>query len=956
MTGRRRPTPEQKMTHEQTAARPLILSTTPLNQGDNRRLLAVVGLSLLIFLAAVPFARMPLPQIWTFIPIYQSALIISDLITALLLFTQFTIDRSRALLVLACGYLFTAAMAVVHLVTFPGLFSPTGLLGAGPQTTAWLYMFWHAVFPLTVTAYALLKHRNGAMPDPSRLPRHLCVAAGAAVALATAGVLALVATLGSALLPDIMQGNGYTPAMILVVSAVWVASVPALIALWIRRPHTKLDMWLMVVMCAWFFDMALGAVFNAGRFDLGFYLGRIYGLLAATVVLVGLLLEMGALHARLTRLFEAGQQALRHEIEENSRIFETSLDLIMITDRRGKIVRVSPSARAILGYDANEMVARGGGDFVYSDDLDAVRDEMRMARRGKLTRHFDTRYVHKDGRVVALAWSGVWSEPEQRHFFIGRDMTESKKAREALLDSEQMALGIIDTAIDGFIQFDAAGIVLDWNRQSETMFGHARDEVVGRRFAEFGIPADIRDGFPQRLARFVQASRLSVPVQRYETRALRRDGSEFPVEVSMTALRRGDGYVLNAFVRDLTEKIRIEEQFRQAQKMEAVGQLTGGLAHDFNNLLAIIIGNLDVLSELRELDSEQEELLHGAIGAALSGSELTRRLLAFARRQPLQPESIDLNELISEIGKLLSRTLGENIDVKFDLDRTIPQVVADQAQLGTAIANLANNARDAMPGGGRLHIATRNARLDEAYAAQHVEVEPGDYVAIEISDTGEGMPPEVLERIFEPFFTTKPVGKGTGLGLSMVFGFMKQSRGHINVYSEPGHGTTFRLYLRPAVPSPEQPVMKAPPTQLTVDTSATVLVVEDNRRLREVVVKQLTSLRFAVLEAANAQEALERLDCTRTVDLVFSDVVLPGGMDGIALTREVVKRYPDTKILLTSGFPGKQLVEAAGLGETVRLLSKPYRKDESCGKSWTSVAWPLAIFHKIPPTRDMRGS
>jgi PAS domain S-box-containing protein len=919
--------PEKKMTHEQTGARPPTLSTTPPEQGDNRLPLTAAGLSLLFFLAALPFARMPLPQVPAFIPIYQSALTVCDLITTVLLFTQFTIDRSRALLVLACGYLFTAAVAVVHLLTFPGLFSQTGSLGAGPQTTAWLYMFWHGAFPLTVTAYALLKDPNSAKPAP-RLPRHFGVVAGALAALASAAALALVATRGSAFLPDIMQGNSYTPAMILVVSAVWMASPLALVALWIRRPHTKLDTWLMVVMCAWFFDVALSAVFNAGRFDLGFYAGRIYGLLAATVVLVGLLLQMGALHARLARLFEAGQEALKHETEENHRIFETSLDLIMITDRRGKIVRVSPSARAILGYDPQEMVGRGGGDFVYPDDLDAVREEMRLARRGKLTRHFETRYVHKNAGAVPLAWSGVWSEPEQRHFFIGRDMTESRRARDALFDSEQMALGIIDTAIDGFIQFDSAGAVLDWNRQSEAMFGRSRAEAVGRRFAEFGIPADIRGGFPERLARFVQASDLSVPVQRYETRALRRDGSEFPVEVSLTALRRGDGHVFNAFVRDLTEKIKVEEQFRQAQKMEAVGQLTGGLAHDFNNLLAIIIGNLDVLSELHELDSEQKELVHGAIGAALSGSDLTRRLLAFARRQPLQPESIDLNELISEIGKLLSRTLGENIEVKFDLDPAIPQIVADRAQLGTAIANLANNARDAMPGGGRVYIATRNAHLDVEYAAQHAEVEPGDYVAIEISDTGQGMLPEVIARIFEPFFTTKEIGKGTGLGLSMVFGFMKQSRGHINVYSEPGRGTTFRLYFRPAEQAATEPMVEAPPTQPAIDSAATILVVEDNHRLREVVVKQLTALGLAVLEAENAQQALERLDGAKTVDLVFSDIVLPGGMDGIALTREVVRRRPGSKVLLTSGFPGRRLEDAEGLGSTVRLLSKPYRKDD----------------------------
>jgi PAS domain S-box-containing protein len=920
--------PERKMTHEPTGASPLALSTVPSEQGENKLPLAAVGLSLLIFVALVPFARVQLPQLWAFMPIYQSALTVNDLITAVLLFTQFTIHRSRALLVLACGYLFTAAMAALHLLTFPGLFSATGLLGAGPQATAWLYMFWHGVFPLAVIAYALLKDRNGTTQHPPGMSSPATVLIGAAVALAGAGALTLLATRGSTLLPEIMQGNAYTPAMIVVVSTVWLSSLLALVTLWIRRPHSKLDTWLMVVMCAWFFDVALSAVFNAGRFDLGFYAGRIYGLLASTVVLFGLLLEMGALHARLSRLFEAGQEALKHEIEENSRIFETSLDLIMITDRNGKIIRVSPSARAILGYDPEEMCGRNGADFVYSDDLDAVREEMRMARRGKLTRHFDTRYVHKDGRVVTLAWSGVWSEPEQRHFFIGRDMTESKQAREALIDSQQMALGIIDTAIDGFIQFDRAGVVLDWNRQSEAMFGRSREEALGQRFAEFGIPADIRDGFSQRLAHFVRASELSVPVQRYETRALRRDGSEFPVEVSMTALRRDDGYVFNAFVRDLTEKIKIEEQFRQAQKMEAVGQLTGGLAHDFNNLLAVIIGNLDVLSELHELDSEQKELLQGAIGAALSGSELTRRLLAFARRQPLQPESIDVNELIGEISKLLGRIIGANIEIKLDLDPAIPQVLADPAQLGTAIANLANNARDAMPDGGRLYVSTRNAHLDEQYAAQHAEVEPGDYVAIEISDTGQGMLPEVLARIFEPFFTTKEVGKGTGLGLSMVFGFMKQSRGHINVYSEPGRGTTFRLYLRPADQAAIEPIVEAPPMQPAIDGSATVLVVEDNHRLREVVVKQLTTIGLAVLEAENAQQALERLDSAKSVDLVFSDVVLPGGMDGIALTREVVKRHPASKILLTSGFPGGRLADAEGLGSTVRLLSKPYRKDD----------------------------
>jgi PAS domain S-box-containing protein len=913
------------MAQEVAAKSPLSLSTVLTDWRGNRFPLAIIVASTLIFCIAVPFARVPLSQMWAFMPIYQSALILNDLITAVLLFTHFVTCRSRAVLVLACGYLFTAAMAAVHLLTFPGLFSGAGLLGSGPQTTAWLYMFWHGAFPISVIAYALLKKQNANAAAP--LSRSPSVAASAAVVLVLACALMLLATLGQTSLPDIMRGNSYTPLMLIVVATVWGASFLALAILWVRRPHTRLDTWLMVVMCAWIFDIALSAVFNAGRFDLGFYAGRIYGLLAATVVLFGLLIDMGAMHARLARLFEAGQEALRHEVEENRRIFETSLDLIMITDRRGKIVRISPSAGTVLGYQAEEMIGRNGGEFVYPDDLEAVRNEMRLARRGKQMRHFETRYVHKAGQVVTLAWSGVWSEPEQRHFFIGRDMTESRRAREALLDSEQMALAIIDTAIDAFVQLDGVGVVIDWNRQAEAMFGRSREQAVGSLFAEFGLPDKIREDFPRTLAQSVHGSEQAVPVRRYESTGLRGDGSEFPIEVSMTVLHRSDGYVFNAFIRDLTEKIRIEEQFRQAQKMEAVGELTGGLAHDFNNLLAIVIGNLDVLNEFEELSGDQKELVGAAIGAALSGSELTRRLLAFARRQPLQPECVDLNELVTEISKLLCRTLGDNIEIKLDLDAAAPQVLVDPVQLETAIANLANNARDAMPEGGRLYIATRSAYLDEAYAAQHVEVEPGDYVAIEVTDTGKGMPADILARIFEPFFTTKEVGKGTGLGLSMVFGFMKQSKGHINVYSEPGRGTTFRLYLKPARAA-AVPVIEAPPTQPAEGMSGTILVVEDNHRLREVVVKQLRSLGLSVLEAENAQQALDRLAATTAVDLVFSDVMLPGGMDGIALMREVVKRYPGSKVLLTSGFPGKRLADAEGLGSSVRLLSKPYRKDE----------------------------
>ena len=420
------------MDHQPAANQPLLLSNVPAG-GRNRRLaIAVVLFSLLVFIAAIPFARVPLPEIWPFIPIYQSALVINDLITAIILFSQFNMARSRAVLVLASGYLFTSVIAIVHLLTFPGLFSATGLLGAGPQTTAWLYMAWHAGFPIAVMAYAFLRNRDDDAALQPKSSGLLAVLASVAVVLAAAYTMALITTIEQNALPQLMQENHYSHAMIFVVAAVWALSGAALALLWRQPKPTTLDVWLMVVLCTWIFDIGLSAVFNHGRFDLGFYVGRTFGLLSSMFVLTVLLLEFGAMYMRLTQSLSAEQQERMHEIEERRRIFETSLDLILVTDRRGNFVRVSPSSNAILGYRPEEMIGHSAVEFIHHDDLEATRNEMRSARRGQETRNFNTRYRHEDGRIVTLAWTGVWSEPEQRHFFIGRDMTEAKAAEERL--------------------------------------------------------------------------------------------------------------------------------------------------------------------------------------------------------------------------------------------------------------------------------------------------------------------------------------------------------------------------------------------------------------------------------------------------------------------------------------------------------------------------------------------
>lgn len=367
-----------------------------------------------------------------------------------------------------------------------------------------------------------------------------------------------------------------------------------------------------------------------------------------------------------------------------------------------------------------------------------------------------------------------------------------------------------------------------------------------------------------------------------------------------------------------------EGRLQQAQKMEAIGNLTGGMAHDFNNLLGVVIGNLDLLQE--NLSHERDKLFcSNALEAALRGAELTRRLLAFARRQSLQPRVIEVNQLIENIVNLLRRTLGENIQVVLEL-LDVDQVMADPAQLEAAIMNLATNARDAMPNGGVLHVATGNRYLDDDYAFEHTGVNPGRYVMIEVSDTGTGISPHLINRIFDPFFTTKQRDKGTGLGLSMVYGFMKQSNGHINVSSEMGVGTTFRLYL----PKAEgEDMSKSGQDREDAWTALggqeKVLLVEDNTAMRQVTVQLLNGLGYQVIEAADARSALDLIK-NDSPDVLISDIVMPGGMNGYELAKTAAALYPNLKVVLTSGFPdvrvnGEQMSEY-----NHPLLSKPYRR------------------------------
>jgi PAS domain S-box-containing protein len=387
----------------------MLLSTAPSGREGRRLAFVLVSLSLLIFIAAVPFARMPLAPVWAFMPIYESALAISDLITAVLLFAQFTVLRSRALLILACGYLFTAVMAVPHTLTFPGLFAPAGLLGAGPQSTAWLYMFWHAAFPVAVIAYALLKDRDGDV-QPLRASNGAAILIGIAGVFGLACVLTLLATLGQGALPAIMRGNSYSAAMIFVVTTVWLVTLASVVLLWRRRPQSVLDLWLIVVMCAWVFDVGLSAVVNGGRFDLGFYAGRIYGLLAATFVLLMLLLETGALYARLVRLFDAEHgerervtKSLWESQVRQRAMFSSAFVGILTLDASGTIESLNPAAERLFGYPSDSLVRQDVGrliDLGAPPGVSAAAHLANLLEAGRGIREFDART--RDGATFPI--------------------------------------------------------------------------------------------------------------------------------------------------------------------------------------------------------------------------------------------------------------------------------------------------------------------------------------------------------------------------------------------------------------------------------------------------------------------------------------------------------------------------------------------------------------------------
>jgi PAS domain S-box-containing protein len=646
--------------------------------------------------------------------------------------------------------------------------------------------------------------------------------------------------------------------------------------------------------------------------------------------------EMATLSAAFAEL--SRQLGTREELLENT--LESIRDCVVVADEKTVVVVANAAARRLLGVDPGFDSLTGVRKFAcfLADGVTPLPipdSPLARALRGENVDDFEL--VVQSGQSASKQESRAWFVANARPLrdehgrlcgavTVLRDVTEQKRAEQAQADSEQMAQTIVRTALDAFVQTDEGGFILEWSPQAEVLTGWTRAESIGKKVVDLVFPEALRMAHRERIAQFLHEVAGGAMGMRYEAPALHRDGHEFFVEVSLTALRRGDGYVINAFVRDITQKRAAEAQLIQALKMESLGQLTGGIAHDFNNMLTVITGTIEILADGVKDRPQLAAITKLISDAADRGATLTASLLAFARKQPLQPAEFDVNELVGEAVRLLSPILGKHIEVETALRADAWPAFVDRSQLSAALVNLAINARDAMPGGGKLTFATGNFTLGVPEAMARGVERAGDYVAIEVSDTGTGIPQADLDRIFDPFFSTKEVGRGTGLGLSMVFGFAKQSHGSVDVRSAEGSGTTFRIFLPKADTSALQPpAQDEPPAQ---GGKETILCVEDDRKIRDYVTMQLENLGYNVIVAANADEALAIVRQGAAFDLLFTDIVMPGTMNGRQLAETLMAGRPSLRVLFTSGYSDGALPLQGRMGQGIPLLTKPYRRAE----------------------------
>lgn len=630
----------------------------------------------------------------------------------------------------------------------------------------------------------------------------------------------------------------------------------------------------------------------------------------------------------LTRL-RTREREVKKYFTLHEAFFEKNPSILFVKDLRGKFYLANESCRRLAGNTDVSLEGQDRSAVFPQQAAEAMQqqDQQVIARNEPM--EFATSWKREDGvHYYNTLRFPLYDEFGELYAVggIANDITDQVMSRKALKESEKLLRALLESAPEAVIIAEPDGYISLVNREAEIVFDASRKKLEGRNLCELVPAIQIRE-----LEQLFSVASAEGQLSRRQVSGFRSADRSFPAEVSLSPVRSSSGNLLICLVRDITEQTVMDARLRQSQKLEAVGKLTGGMAHDFNNLLGIVMGNIDLAMRKAGGDEVLRKRLETAKGAAARGAELTKRMLAVARRQPLQPEPTSVNQVIEEVAALLPRTLGPDIEMKIDLKPGLSPVLVDVSGLENVLINLAINARDAMPEGGIFSIGSNQESLDHNHYLVRQKLLPqGDYIHLIVTDSGLGMSKETLSHAFEPFFSTKEKHKGSGLGLSMAYGFVKQSGGHIHLYSEEGRGTVVDIYLPAAEKSVPTTVIRREDLTDT-DTSRfcnkTVLVVDDEPGLLDVAVSYLEELGFSVLASSRGDEALLRLSEHPEVDLLITDIVMPGQMNGVTLVAEVRKNYPDIKVVYVSGFPSGLIEDKSGVKMDAPLLNKPYNRD-----------------------------
>ena len=612
-------------------------------------------------------------------------------------------------------------------------------------------------------------------------------------------------------------------------------------------------------------------------------------------------------------------------------VFDTMTEAIVVVDRQLSVAQHNRAASMLLGLGGSNLSLEEVEDrfelfSMAGEPMAQIDWPVAKAMQGKFCKDLEVMIRRKDtGAVITVEITTVpfaAHKNESPNVIVSlRDVGERKKLEAARIRLAQ----IVESSEDAIIGKDAHGVITSWNRGAEKIFGYTSTEMVGHSVARL-LPEGQGHEEDEILRRIHRGETL----EHIECVRRRKDGEPIQVSLTISPIVDAAGNVVGAskIALDITERKQLERRLHQSEKMEAIGQLTGGIAHDFNNLLAIILGNLDLLESSVACDEVSANQVLTCQRAAVRGADLTRRLLAFARMESLNPSPASLNSSIENVIAMASRLLGPEIEIKTQVDGSLPLVFVDQSGLESALLNIVVNARDAMPDGGTISISCRLVNIDEISAsAQTSDLKPGLYASASISDTGHGMSQEAQERAFEPFFSTKPRDKATGLGLAMVHGFANQSGGAARLYSEVDRGTTVSIYLPVADGHLRQEivVVEEQPVQ---NLGATVLMVDDEPDLLDIGVAYLTEMGCVAIHAPDAASAIAIFKSGQKISLLLTDLIMPGGMTGVELAHHVRELSPETKIIYSSGFAANALAERKiSLGDDV-LLRKPYRRAE----------------------------